>query len=230
MTAIEKHPLHGRIVADFERAPRELVERLGRHDTATLVDAMGGYGFMHHEIKALVPGTKISGVALTVLTKPGDVLYVKKAIDLVQPGDIVVIDSGGLKEFAVFGDRFAEHFKKQGAVAAVIDGSVRDSQGIIDAGFPAFCRNACIPYHGSVGPGAINIAISCGGVIVNPGDVIVGNRDGIVVVPREAAAKIADLADAHLDAELERVGRREAGASAEEIYRYTAPLKRWEEA
>ncbi|MFC5508607.1 RraA family protein [Bosea massiliensis] len=228
MSVIEKHRLHGRIVTDVARPESDLVQRLGRHATATLVDAMGGYGFMHYEIKPLVPETLIVGPALTILTKPGDVLYVKKALDLVQPGDVVVIDSGGLKDFAVFGDRFAENFAHKGAVGVVIDGAVRDSQGIIDAGFPAFCRGSCIPYHGSVGPGAINVPISCGGVTVNPGDVVVGNRDGIVVIPREAAEDVARLADAHLAGEHERVRQRDAGVSAEEIYKLAPLLKRWE--
>lgn len=227
MSNVEKHPLHGKVNIDFDRPDVALVERLGKHGTATIVDAMGGYGFMHYEIKPLVPETAISGPAFTILTKPGDVLYVKKSLDLIQPGDVVVIDSGGIKDFAVFGDRFAEHCVRRGAAGVVIDGVVRDSQGIIDAGLATFCRGSCVPYYGSVGPGAINVTISCGGIVINPGDVIVGNRDGVVVVPQTNLKKVADLADIHLKGEYHRVGLLESGASAEEVYKTSSHTSRW---
>jgi len=224
---IEKHLLHGQVLDQIDRAPRVLVDRLGRHAPATIVDAMGGTGAMHYEIKPLIPDRRIAGTAVTILTRGGDVLYVKRALDVAGPGDVLVIDAEACKEHAVFGDRFAQFFGRRGVVGAVIDGAVRDSDGIIAQGFPVFCRSTCIPYMSSVGPGAINVAVSCGGVVVNPGDVIVGGRDGVVVVPRLDAQRVLDLADAHIAAESERAAKFEAGHSAMEVYKLDSPLARW---
>jgi 4-hydroxy-4-methyl-2-oxoglutarate aldolase len=224
---IAPNALHGRIVEKVARAPAALVERLGRHDAATIVDAMGGVGAMHHTIKPLVGETRIAGSALTVLTAPGDVLYVKKALDLVRPGDAVVIAAEGALDRAVFGDHFARFFAHRGAVAAVIDGATRDSQGVVELGFPLFCRACCVAYQSSVGPGAINVPIVCGGVAVAPGDIVVGNRDGVVVVPQAEAARVADLADAFVAAAADRPARLLAGESASDYYGLEPLLARW---
>lgn len=214
----EKHPLHGTINKTFDKAPAAVIDSLAAYGTATLVDCMGGSGFMHHEIKPLLTDYRIAGSAFTVMTKPGDVLYCKAALDLVSPGDIVVIDAGGVKEAAVFGDRFAEALVRRGASGIVIDGVVRDSQGVIDSGLPCFCRGSCIPYLTSVGPGAINVSVSCGGTVVTPGDVLIGDRDGVVVIPRSAAETALDLAEKHIEAEVLRAERMQAGESAYEVY------------
>lgn len=224
---IANNPLHGRIVENIERLPAALIERLGRHDTATIVDAMGGIGGMHHAIKPLVGDTRIAGSAMTVLTAPGDVLYVKKALDLVQPGDVVVINAEGALDRAVFGDRFARFFAHRGAVAAVIDGATRDSQGIVELGFPLFSRSICVAYQSSVGPGAINVPVTCGGVTVTPGDVVIGNRDGVVVVPHAQAERVADLADAYVAATADKPARFLAGESASDYYGLEPFLARW---
>jgi regulator of RNase E activity RraA len=228
MAGIERHKLHGQIVRDVERPSPELVKRFEKHDTAKLVDSMGGYGAMHFEIKPLENHMRVLGTALTVLTRPGDALYVQKAIDETRPGDVIVIAAGGYKDVCVIGERLGYFFKRKGAAGIIVDGAIRDAVGMVADSPPTFARSTCIRIFGSTGPGAINVPVSCGGVTVNPGDIILGDRDGVVVVPREDAARVADLADAHLEGELARMKAVEEGGSVTDVFQLAPKLARWE--
>jgi len=225
---MEQHQLHGTINADFPRPSPELIKRLAAHDAAKIADSMAGYGVAHHQIKPLRPEMRVCGPALTVLTRPGDALYVQKAIELIKPGDVVVIDAAGYRDVSVIGERLV-HFMKLASVAGVVvDGAVRDAAGIVAEGVPTFCRSVCIRIFGSRGPGAINVPITCGGVPVNPGDVVLGDGDGVVIVPAKDAARIADLADKHLAGEMERVEQIESGRSVSEVFGLAEKLSVWE--
>jgi 4-hydroxy-4-methyl-2-oxoglutarate aldolase len=226
---VERHDLHGQIIADFERPAKELVEAFARHETAKVADAMGGYGVMHHEIKPLESSMRCVGTALTVLTRPGDALFVQKAIDMAQAGDVIVIDASGYKDVAVIGERLAYFFKRRGVVGIVCDGAIRDAQGIVDQGPATFARATCIRIFGSIGPGAVNVPVQAGGVPVMPGDIVIGDRDGVVVVPRLDAQRVLDLADAHLAGELARVAEVEAGATVSEVFGIDQKIARWVE-
>ena len=229
MSGTEKHTLHGRIVTKFERASPELVKRFDKHDTAKLVDSMGGHGAMHYEIKPLENNMRVLGTALTVLTRPGDALYVQKAIDETKPGDVVIISARRLQ--GRLRDRRAARLLLQA------QGCGRHHRRRSDprrrsawsrTSPPTFARSTCLRIFGSTGPGAINVPVSCGGVTVNPGDIIMGDRDGVVVVPREDAERIADLADAHLEGELARMKDVEAGKSVTDAFGLAPKLARWE--
>lgn len=227
MAGQEQHLLHGKILPTSKRVSPELIDGFAKHETAKVGDAMGGYGIMNFEIKPLVPTIRFVGTALTVLTKPGDALFVQKAIDLAQPGDVIVINAGGLKDVSVIGERLAYFYKLKGVVAIVVDGAVRDSQGMIDVGPPVFARASCIKILGSQGPGAINVPIACGGVPVNPGDIVIGDRDGVVVVPHDDGPRVLALADHHLQDELARVKRIEAGESVSDVFGLDAKIAHW---
>jgi 4-hydroxy-4-methyl-2-oxoglutarate aldolase len=224
---MERHPLHGLIGAGFARPPASVVDQLARHDTAKIADAMAGYGVAHHEIKPLQPGMRLCGPAVTVLTRPGDALYVQAVIEVLQPGDIVVIDAAGYKDVAVIGERLAHYMKLRGAGGIVVDGAIRDSAGIIAEGIPTYSRSRCIRIFGSVGPGAVNVPVTCGGVIVNPGDIVCGDADGIVIVPREAAPGVAHLADEHLEGELQRLREVESGRPFAEVFQLEPKIEKW---
>ena len=224
---MEKHALHGQVVQEISRPAAELLKRFERHDTAKICDSMGGYGAVDYEIKPLENNMRFVGAALTVLTRPGDALYVQKAIDLTRPGDVIVIAAGGYKDVSVIGERLGYFFKRKGAAAIVVDGAVRDAQGMVEDAPPTFARGSCIRIFGSQGPGAINVPLSCGGVAVNPGDIVVGDRDGVVVVPLSDAGRIADLADEHLEGELERLAEVEAGKSITDTFRLTERIDKW---
>lgn len=224
---MEKHAHHGRVEDVAKRAPAEILKRFGKHDTAKICDSMGGHGSAHYEIKPLEPSFRFVGSALTVLTRPGDALFVQKAIDLTRPGDVIVIDAGGVKEVCCIGERLGYFFKRNGAVAIVVDGAVRDAQGMVDTAPPTFARATCIRIFGSQGPGAVNVPVSLGGVPVSPGDVVVGDRDGVVVVPQGDAERVADLADQHLEGELARLAEIEGGQSVTDTFGLTDKLARW---
>ena len=225
---MERHQWHGVTNADFPRPDPELIERLAKHDAAKIADAMAGYGVAHPEIKPLRPEMRVCGPALTVLTRPGDALYVQKAIELIRPGDVVVIDAAGYRDVSVIGERLAHFMKLAGVAGLVVDGAVRDSAGIVAEGVPTFCRSVCIRIFGSRGPGAINVPITCGGVPVSPGDIVIGDADGIVIVPRDDAGRVAGLADKHLAGELERVREIESGRSVSEVFGLAEKLSVWE--
>lgn len=223
----EKHFIHGNVIQKVDRSPKELIRKFAKHDVAKVADAMAGHGVMNYEIKPLCPEMRLAGSALTVLTRPGDALFVQKAIDLTQPGDVIVIDASGFKDVSVIGERLAYFFKLKEAAGIVCDGAVRDSQGMIDMGPPTFARSVCIKIFGSTGPGAINVPIHCGGILVNPGDIILGDRDGAVVVPKEDGSRILELADKHLEGELARVKRIEAGEPISAVFGLDHKIAKW---
>ncbi len=224
---MEKHIFHGEIVEGGAAASAPLRARFEDHDTAKICDSMGGYGAMHYEIKPLETSMRFVGSALTVLTRPGDALYIQRAIDLTRPGDVIVVDAGGYRDVSVIGERLGYMFKRKGAVAIVIDGAVRDAQGMVADAPPTFSRGSCIRIFGSQGPGAINVPISCGGVPVHPGDIVVGDRDGVVVVPQADAERVADLADEHLARELERLAEFESGKPVTDVFNLDERTQKW---
>jgi 4-hydroxy-4-methyl-2-oxoglutarate aldolase len=225
---MEKHQLHGLVVAEIERPPADHITAFERHDTAKVADGMGRYGVMRAEIKPILAGMRVLGPAVTVLTRPGDALYVAHAADVAQPGDVIVIDAGGFSDVAVIGERIVYYMQtKRGIAGLVIDGAVRDRRGLRELGLPIFCSGVTPLIFGSQGPGAINVPISCGGVPVNPGDIVLGDDDGVVVVPRQDAQRVAELADAHLAGELERVGEMDRGMSLTDVQNLSPRLDAW---
>ncbi|MFQ5710767.1 MAG: RraA family protein [Candidatus Geothermarchaeales archaeon] len=182
------------IVEDFTRPSHKLVESLSAFTSALLSDAMSKMNTMSVDIKPLLPGVKIAGPALTVRSIAADFLTPIRAIDYAKPGDIIVVDVRGFKGAAVWGEIASASAKQWDVGGAVIDGSIRDVAGIREMGFQIF--------HGGVVPNAgdasalcdINIPITCGGVTVKPGDIIVGDDDGVVSIPLERAEVVLEKA------------------------------------
>lgn len=181
----------------FERAPKELVATFAKAQTGQIVDAMLGRGALEHTIKPVDPDkAHFAGTALTVETGPSDNLAIIAALALAQPGDVIITASDGFTTTAVVGDNVSWMAKNKGVAAIVIDGMARDRDGIVGVGLPVFARgitpNSCV----KSGPGRIGLPIVSGGIAVQAGDIVVGDRDGVVVVPRlEAGAIAARLAD-----------------------------------
>lgn len=226
---MRRHYLHGTIGTEIPRVDPALLDGLRHHDAAKIADVMRGAGVMHTSIKPLVRGMRVAGPAVTVLTRPGDALFVLKASDTMQPGDVLVIDAGGNTEVAAMGDRYATYLKHIGTAGMVIDGGCRDTAGIIKLGLPTWTRGQCIAVYGSTGPGAINVPVQCGGVVVNPGDVIVGDDDGIVVVPHQDASRVLALADEHLEEESQWVRQITSGRRWSEIHNLGDRIRGWQD-
>ena len=159
----------------------ELQEML-RIGPATLHEAQDQKGTMDGGIKPLDPLTRMIGIARTVEVKAGDILPILKALENVKPGEVLVVDGKGFSEVALAGELMAHQALKSGLAGMVIDGAVRDSADIVRLKFPIFCRAVTMKGPTKTQPGAIGEPIGCGGVRVVPGDIVVGDRDGVIVV------------------------------------------------
>ena len=182
----------------FPRPPRELVAKLAGAQTGHLIDAMLGRGALDHAIKPVDPEqAHFVGSALTCETGPSDNLAIMAALVVAQPGDVIVAASDGFLATAVVGDNVAAMARNKGLAAIVTDGMARDLDGIVGVGLPLFARgitpNSCV----RSGPGKVGLPIVCGGVAVQPGDVVLGDRDGVVIIPRadleELVARLDDI-------------------------------------
>lgn len=188
----KKHFYQGKIVKHFERPDRSVVEALSKAYSGFILDRMGKYGAMHIDIKPLDPAMTVCGTATTSLGP--DLSLRRMAIDLAQHGDVLVVAACGTKDYACFGDGTALKMKLKGMAGAVIDGATRDSGRIIQLGFPTFAKGATprnYHYPVDLDYGAVNVPVVCGGVLVNPGDIIFGDADGIIVIPKEMATQLA---------------------------------------
>jgi len=198
----------GEIVTEFERPPDDVIARLGRLPIANISDAMNKHGVVHHQVRPLRPGMRACGPALTCSSI--DLTVKIFAMWLAKPGDVFVLAAGGVHDYACFGELSANILSERGAAGAIIDGAVRDLAGINEVALPVFAR-AVTPrnYHYPFGLpyGSINLPVTCGGILVNPGDVIVADEDGTVVVPRQIAAEVAAAAE---QIQSQEDGRREA--------------------
>jgi regulator of RNase E activity RraA len=191
----ELHPGPGfRIRHDIERPSPDTVAGLGEFDTPAISDLMNRLYTMVPAIHNVTdPQLRILGAACTVTVYPGDNLMVHKSLDVAEPGDVVVVDAGSSMMNGVLGDLISTKARHRGIAGFVVDGLIRDLPDIQALGdFPVFARGVSPigPLHR--GPGEINHAISAGGIVVNPGDVVVGDRNGVVVVPRTIADELLE--------------------------------------
>lgn len=174
---------------NFERAAESEIAALAAFPPPTLHEAMGQRGAMPTSIKPIYPGMKLSGSALTVRCKPGDNLAIHVAVAQARPGDVLVVDNDGFMESGPFGDVLATACRARGVVGLVIDGCVRDGPSLKAMGFPVFSRGLNMKGAAKSNPGEVGVPIVCAGVAVSPGDVVIGDDDGVVVVPRAMIAE-----------------------------------------
>ena len=171
----------------------ETVAEFAKYPTTQIADSGGPVSVLSPTIGHLAGGVEVCGPAMTLWTKPGDILFPLKSPDLVQPGDVLVIDGGGREDAAVLGDILSATLSGLGCRGAIVDGAVRDLDGIDEVGLPVYARCA-YPTTGSIqGPGALNVPIQCGSVLVDPGDLVRADRSGVVVVPREHLREVLRL-------------------------------------
>jgi len=189
----ELHPGPGfRIRLDAERPDPATVTGFGAFETPAISDLMNRLYTMVPDIRPLTdPGLRILGPACTVRVYPGDNLMVHKSLDVARPGDVIVVAAGGSPMNAALGDLISTKARHRGVAGFVVDGFIRDLPAIRALGdFPVFARGVTPigPLHR--GPGEINFPIAAGGVVVNPGDIVVGDLNGVVVVPRDIADEL----------------------------------------
>ncbi|WP_444633482.1 4-carboxy-4-hydroxy-2-oxoadipate aldolase/oxaloacetate decarboxylase [Cupriavidus oxalaticus] len=158
------------------------IERLKALGTATIHEAQGQKGALDAGLKPLDPTLRMAGPALTVDIRPSDNLMIQYALTKAKPGDVLVVDAKGFLEAGPWGDLLTLAAQHIGLAGLVVNGSVRDGNAIIDMGFPVFCRGLSIKGTNKNQPGQVNVPVFIGGVQINPGDIVVGDRDGLVVV------------------------------------------------
>lgn len=193
-----------RIRVEIKRPEPEIVETLGRFDTPTISDLMNRLYTMVPAVASIAEPARIVGPACTVKVYPGDNLMVHKSLDIARPGDVVVVDASASALTAVLGDLVCTKARHRGIAGFVVDGLVRDLPGIRALGdFPVFARGVSPvgPLHR--GPGEINHPICAGGIVVHPGDVIVGDVNGVVVVPSELTEEMVTRLETRRAAESE---------------------------
>jgi regulator of RNase E activity RraA len=177
---------------NFPRPPEALVARFRDVPTGWVVDANGRRGALDYRIRPITRAMRFAGVALTVHSRARDNLAPYAAIAHAKPGDVLVVAADAYEEASVAGDILLGMAKNKGVIALVTDGMVRDVDGLNAVGIPIFARGLSPNSPYKDGPGEIGVPVAIGGVTVNPGDLVVGDQDGIVVVAREALAAVAD--------------------------------------
>jgi 4-hydroxy-4-methyl-2-oxoglutarate aldolase len=178
-------------------------QQLAQYPTPNVSDAQGGLGVLRAAIRSMVPGARVLGPAHTVKCYPGSIITVHKALLEARPGDVLVVDGEGDDRGALWGELMTLQAQANGLAGIVIDGALRDRDAIITAGFPAFAASVTPRVGTNRRVGQTQVPITCGGVVVRPGDIVLGDDDGVVIVPLEQWQTTLEATEA--------VKRKEAG-------------------
>jgi RraA family protein len=189
----------------FTRVPAEQARQAAEYQAAILADVAGRRGTMHGRIKPISPQMKVAGPAVTVEVRPGDNLAIHAALAIAQPGDVIVVDGKGDLSAALIGEIMSTQAAASGIAGIIIDGAVRDADALSRGHFPVFAAGLNPSGPTKAIAGRVNHPVSVAGVAINPGDLIIGDMDGVVVLPREEVAALLELAQQKLDGENRRI-------------------------
>lgn len=206
---------------------KEQIQQLRALGSATVYEAQGAKGALDHGMKPIDPASRLAGPALTVDARPGDNLVLHYAVLQAKPGDVLVVDAKAFMEAGPWGDVLTVLAMKKGIAGLVVNGCVRDANTIIDLGFPVFCRGLSIKGTGKHQPGKVNVPIVIGDVLIHPGDIIVGDRDGLAVVAQSEVEMTIASSMAREEKEQKMREAIENGASTVELMQLDTILKQY---
>ena len=214
-----------RVVRNVRRPDAETVRKLGEQGVATVHEAQGRTGLMLPYIRPIYPHAKVSGVAITVSCQPGDNLMIHAAMETVKKGDILVVTTTSESTDGMFGDLLGTSCQAHGVVGLIIDAGIRDTTDLTAMNFPVWAK--AISAQGTVKAtaGSVNVPVVCAGTVVNPGDVVVADNDGVVVVPRDRAEEVAALSAKRIAKEEQSRERLKNGELGLDFYGLRAKLK-----
>lgn len=204
-------PMLPEIVRDFTRVSPGIVKEASRYAASILADVAGRRGALDGRIAPLTRATRLAGPAFTVEVRPGDNLMIHAAMQLAQPGDVLVIDGKGDTSCALMGTIMMNACVKLGIAGVVIDAAVRDSEELVEMGYPVYAVGTNPNGPTKFVPGRINHPVSVGGVTVNPGDLVIGDGDGVTIIERDKAPFLLELAAKKLADEQARIAAIQQG-------------------
>jgi 4-hydroxy-4-methyl-2-oxoglutarate aldolase len=214
----------GVVKRNIVRADKAAVEKLSRFGVATVHEAMGRVGLMHPYMRPIYPSAQACGPAVTVLLQPGYNWMMHVVAEQLQPGDVVVAACTDVNTDGFFGDLLATSFRARGAKGLIIDGGVRDVKDLTEMNFPVFSRAVSAKGTVKATLGSVNIPVVCAGALVHPGDVVIADADGVVIVPAAVAQQAADAAEAREANEGEKRAKLASGVLGLDMYKMREPL------
>ncbi|HIW92686.1 MAG TPA: 4-carboxy-4-hydroxy-2-oxoadipate aldolase/oxaloacetate decarboxylase [Candidatus Corynebacterium avicola] len=214
----------GIVHTDVRRPAAEHVEALGRFGVPTIHEAMGRVGLLRPYIRPIYPTAKLCGPAVTVLLQPGDNWMLHVAAEQIRPGDVVVAGCTTESEDGFFGELLATSMRSRGCSGLVIDGGCRDTEELEEMDFPVFSR--AINSKGTIKAtlGSVNVPVVCANALIHPGDVVVADHDGVVVVPIDRVADVAEAAQKREDLEASKRTKFQDGTLGLDLYNMRGPL------
>lgn len=206
------------VVRNVARAPSAVVDQLAPFGSATVHEAIGRRGYLGPDITPIQQGVRIAGTAVTVLSDPGDNLMIHAAVEMCQEGDLLVVATTAASTHGMFGDLLASSLLVRGVRGLVIDAGVRDTAGLRAMGFAVWSRWVSCQGTVKATPGSVNVPIMIGGVTVNPGDAVVADDDGVVVVASEEAERALERSAMRLEREKATRLQLEGGELGIDLY------------